>query len=367
MPGAWGVFAPGDLKLEGLGSQSKLTVACVVTTIMVATMKRAAAALSFTKQQFANVARHLAHLATGCSIDSIAQALQPKRRNSRPKLTDLELLLSTALEPEDLEPSVLAIIKDLGVSSSFPSSVLQPQAVAVQRIRAAYKSMNDALLALLTDENAAENEAENALLSTPAPKHTKKVALSAEWCGSEEFEDEFRSSEDKLKSQVKSELKSMLQSIQKSQAEAVSLQARQFTDLAESLQTEFGEVTKRIDFNTNQQLNGFNRVTRDLGDVKAIGVQNLQSSADLQNRLKVMGQAAADHYDAQRIHREAQQRHREAAQRAREEQQRDREELQRERDEAAAYRARGETSMALLREMASVESDAFTSVLEQAR
>ena len=353
MPVVWSVLARGDLKLEGLGSQSKLTVACVVTQIMVATMKRAAAALSFTKQQFANVARHLAHLATGCSIDSIAQALQPKRRNSRPKLTDLELLLSnTALEPKDLEPSVLAIIKGLGVLASFPASVLQPQDVAVQRILAAYTSMHAGPASSPTDENAAENM----LVITPAPK--KKVAHGAgdggklekeiksyEWRYSDEFEHELRSSEDKLKS--------LLKSIKKSQAQ-------QFAGLAKSLQTDFDEVTKRIDFNTNQQLNGFNRVTRDLGDVKVIGMQNLQSSADLQNRLNVMANAAADEYDAQKVHREAQQRHREAAQRAREEQ-------QRERDEAAAYRERGEKSRALMREMASVESDAFTSILEKAR
>ena len=260
MSDTWLICAEGDLKLEGLGPQAKLTVACAMSEIMVAAMKRAArGSLSFTKGQFANVARHLAYLATGCKVSSIVQATKPSRIvTSRSQLNDLKLLLENhALEPNVLEPAVLGILESLGVRASFPASVLQPQAVALQRIRAGHTSMHADPASSPTDENDVENAAENEVENTPAPK--KKVAhglegwdgsklekelKSYEWRDSDDFEDELRSSEDKLKRKLK--LNSLYKSVKKSQA--------QLEVLAGCVQSEFGEVKKVLRFNTEQPM-----------------------------------------------------------------------------------------------------------------
>lgn len=146
------IFLPSDIDVKGLGVQDKLSVACIITEIMVAMMRRAAKAgrqLPFAKPQFATVARHLAHRATSCSLDSIFQALKPTRLvKGRPLVAALKVLLTDDTDGEELEASVLGIIDKMGLSRCFSASLLQPLPEVLERLSGAWQSVHDAKVAL---------------------------------------------------------------------------------------------------------------------------------------------------------------------------------------------------------------------------
>ena len=290
------IFLPSDIDVKGLGVQDELSVACIITEIMVASMKRAVAKgrkLPFAKPQFATVARHLAHRATSCSLDSINQALQPTRLvKGRPLVAALKVLLT---DGEELEASVLEIIEAMGRSGSFSTTLLQPWPWALKLLSGAWQSVHDAkVTAALAD---VENVGNAPLQPAGTPERKKQLQDACDV-----VDEEVRSSGRKLlKLQATVEKLAVAVSRQHEavsrQHEAVSRQHEVAGDRHDAVRTALEFNTQQLEFNTQQQATGFNRVETGLNQVGQIALQSLQN-------MRTMAREQAGEQEAQQAYRE---------------------------------------------------------------
>ena len=283
------IFLPSDIDVKGLGVQDELSVACIITEIMVASMKRAVAKgrkLPFAKPQFATVARHLAHRATSCSLDSINQALQPTRLvKGRPLVAALKVLLT---DGEELEASVLEIIEAMGRSGSFSTTLLQPWPWALKLLSGAWQSVHDAkVTAALAD---VENVGNAPLQPAGTPERKKQLQDACDV-----VDEEVRSSGRKLL-KLQATVEKLAVAVSR-QHEAVSRQHEVAGDRHDAVRTALEFNTQQLEFNTQQQATGFNRVETGLNQVGQIALQSLQN-------MRTMAREQAGEQEAQQAYRE---------------------------------------------------------------
>ena len=293
------IFLPSDIDVKGLGVQDELSVACIITEIMVASMMRAVAEgrqLPFAKSQFATVAQHLAHRATSCSLDSIKQALKPTRLvQGRPLVAELKLTLTDDTDGEELEASVLGIIEKMGLSGSFSTTLLQPWPWALKLLSGAWQSVHDAkVTAALAD---VENVGNAPLQPAGTPERKKQLQDACDV-----VDEEVRSSGRKLlKLQATVEKLAVAVSRQHEavsrQHEAVSRQHEVAGDRHDAVRTALEFNTQQLEFNTQQQATGFNRVETGLNQVGQIALQSLQN-------MRTMAREQAGEQEAQQAYRE---------------------------------------------------------------
>ena len=299
------IFGEADIDVTKQSLSGVLSVACIITVIMMAMMKRAVAAgtkLQINKSQFAMVARHLAHLATGSPIDSIKQALKVSvLRQSRRFVMELKGLLAEDNEDDDdeLKASVLEIIEGAKLTPCFPTSLLQPLPEALNRISGAVRSMKDETKAAALGDDV-ENAGQNSPLAlapavTPARKQQISPVALALQGACDVVDEELRSSTDKMKV--------LLASVQKGlqgQAELSAAQADLSAFVHRQREIEDGHFTSTqslIQFGHGQQASGFGRVNRGLGALGTVSYQTLQN-------LKTLSTATADEQQAAQLHRE---------------------------------------------------------------
>lgn len=279
------IFAADEVRVGNLGSQKRLTVACIIVELATASMRRAVAVggeLSFAEGLIPQVAKHIATQATSCPVHSIGQALEPRRlARWHPSVAALRLLLAPATTPiDELAVDVSEIIAEMVDSPSdcFSASLLQPCSEAMPRINCAFQSMpsgkkSNVLFRVADDEeNAPENAAANAPLEpagTPPRKKRRQDACEAEggW--------------------TPSALHSLQESVQKL-ADGIS---RRY----EVEDGRHGDVVQAIQFSTAQQASGFARVDRGIGSLGTIALQGLQNLAALADSTANEQQAAQAH------------------------------------------------------------------------
>ena len=264
------ILGAADLSVERLGVQQLLSVACIVSEMAVVTIERAAAAgtvMPMSSKQFPSVARHLAHAATKCTIDSIKQASKASHlKRSRHLLAEFKKNSAT-IHDDELEESVFEIIEQMDLSPIFPKSLLQPLPEALKRISDAWESMQDEKVAALT----------------PARKqHLREILDEKILCSSDE-----------LKAATMASLLQGQASMQHEVAELnASLRLRSEIDNGN-----MEEVKNVLYFNTEQQAEGFEQVGRGIGQVRAVALQSLEN-------LETLSAATANEHSAAQAHRE---------------------------------------------------------------
>ena len=283
------IFIATDIDVIRRGVRDKLSVACIITEIMVASMMRAVAEgrqLPFAKSQFATVAQHLAHRATSCSLDSINQALQPTRLvKGRPLVAALKVLLT---DGEELEASVLEIIEAMGRSGSFSTTLLQPWPWALKLLSGAWQSVHDAkVTAALAD---VENVGNAPLQPAGTPERKKQLQDACDV-----VDEEVRSSGRKLL-KLQATVEKLAVAVSR-QHEAVSRQHEVAGDRHDAVRTALEFNTQQLEFNTQQQATGFNRVETGLNQVGQIALQSLQN-------MRTMAREQAGEQEAQQAYRE---------------------------------------------------------------
>ena len=308
------IFALADIDLTGLSKFDKLSVACIITEIMMAMMRRAVAAgtkLPMNKSQFAMVARHLTQLATKCEPDSVFQALKvPRLRQSRPFVNELKGVLAEDNEDDDdeLKASVLEIIAAANLTRCFPTSLLQPLPEALKRITGAGLSMAaEKMAAALGDVDHAALNSPLALApaSTPARRNSPLDLALRDAClslprpaGGLPSSRELGRSADKLEALCASVQKGL-----QNQAELSAFVHRR----SEIDDGHFASTQSAINFGHTMQARdrvnldaGFDRLNRGLGEVGKVSYQTLQNLATLSRATTAEQQAAAASRELQR-------------------------------------------------------------------
>ena len=269
-PSVLRILVADDLNVKRLGVQPLLSVACIGFEMAVVTIERAAAAgtvMPMPSKQFPSVARHLAHVATKCTTDSIKQACKTSHLTKSRNLLAEFKTNSDNIHDDELEASVFEIIEQMKLSPCFPKSLLQPLPEALKRISDAWKSMQD----------------ENVAALTPARKQQLRDILDEKILGSG----------DELKAATLASLLQGQASVQHEVAELnASLRLRNEID-----DGNMEEVKSVLHFNTAQQAAGFEQVGRGISQVRAVALQSMQN-------LETLSAATANEHYAAQAHRE---------------------------------------------------------------
>ena len=284
------IFAADEVRVGHIGSQKRLTVACIVVELAAASMRRAVAVggeLPFAEGLIPQVAKHIASQATSYPVHSIGQALEPRRlARWRPSVAVLRLLLAPDTTPiDELAVDVSEIIAEMKDSPSdcFSASLLQPCSEAMPRINCAFQSMpsgkSKVPIRVADDEENAPENAANAPLEPAGALPRKKRRQDA--CEAEG-------------GWTPSALHSLQESVQKL-ADGIS---RRY----EVEDGRHGDVVEAIQFSTAQQASGFALVDRGIG---ALGTTlPWRSVQGLQNLAALADATANEQQEAAQAHRE---------------------------------------------------------------